>query len=170
MDTVIADKKLVCPNCEAVGVIEGIAHEVVPEQIQCLACHSIFPFQPNRYDFLRQDYDGEVAVWPMRVTKRPQRPQEAAADPEPARLASLAAVSTKRLLDAFRGSWLSRDNHGGEGAVRDEALIRTPGGSFTGAEIRAELATREHIPNKREARALRQTQAKKPRKGRRYDL
>lgn len=38
--------------------------------------------------------------------------------------------------------------------------IRYPA-TYTLAEIKAELATREHVPNKREARILRQQKAKK---------
>lgn len=34
---------------------------------------------------------------------------------------------------------------------------------YTSAEIKTELATREHIPNKQEAKALRQTKAKEKR-------
>lgn len=43
------------------------------------------------------------------------------------------------------------------------------GGTFTVAEIKAELAPREHIPNKPEAKELRRQRAKRGRRGGRRD-
>jgi len=158
-----ATETVVCPSCETRGVIEGIAPEVVPEQIKCGGCQHIFPFHPSRYDILRQDYDGEQNVWPMKVTVRdPRSFVEVSEDPEAVRLGHLASVPTKRLLGAFKAHAYSRDNYN-EGAVRDDSSIRISGLwhlSFTGAEVRAELAKREHIPSKQEARAKRQKLAR----------
>lgn len=169
MDTIIADKQLVCPFCETRGVIEGIAPEVVPREIKCGGCLHIFPYRPGRYDVLRQDYDGELNVWPMKVlqrgTKAPGDPSTGLEDPEAARLAALAKVSTKRLLDAYRAARMGD-------SVPAEISIQIPGfwpHFWMGVEVKAELATREHIPNKREARAARQTKARESQK-RRYDL
>jgi len=153
-----ATETVVCPSCEARGVIEGIAPEVVPELIKCSGCKHVFAYHPSRYDILRQDYDGELDVWPMKVTvKAPQSPSEGSEDPEAVRLAHLGSVATKRLLRAFT------DARRGGGVVDDES-VRISGLwhlSFTGAEVRAELAKREHVPNKKEGRAKRQAQARK---------
>ena len=151
-----ATETVVCPSCEARGVIEGIAPEVVPEQIKCGACKHVFAYHPSRYDILRQDYDGELDIWPMKVTvKAPGSPSEDSEDPEAVRLGHLASVATKRLLGAFRDARQGRFA-GDNDPVRIRGLWHL---SFTSDEVRAELAKREHVPNKQEARALRRARA-----------
>lgn len=150
--------EMTCPNCLAVGVVEGEAEEVVPEQIKCGFCLKLFDYQPNVWDHIRKDYDGEVGAYYLRVIRRPHAEVNVTDEGADITLTSgpltLKTVHTRVLLQAYR-----RARQGD--AVPDDARILINGirEPLTGAEVRAELATREHVPNKQEAKALRRAKA-----------
>lgn len=155
---------LTCTNCGAVGTVEGVAEEVVPEKVKCGYCLELFDYQTNVWDRIRKDYDGEVAAFYMRFS-RPGDPKKRRSTPAPVKPAddrdprepTLDEVPTKVLLDAFRRARIGN-------GVYDDAIVhvhvsgRRPT-TFRGDAVRAELATRPHVPNKREARAQRRAAA-----------
>ena len=164
--------QMICPHCEAVGVVEGIAPEVVPKTVQCGHCREQFPYRPSSWDYIREDYDGEQSPFYLRVTSKPDSPpvRDDIGSEDELRLAQLKGVLTRVLLDAYRRA--RRGN-----ATPPDAWVSWPGCrgyTFTGAEVQAELALREHVPNKKEGKALRRakSQGKDPlwSPKRRFDL
>lgn len=157
--------QMTCPHCGAVGVVEGVAEEVVPKTIQCGHCREQFPYRPSSWDYIREDYDGEQSPFYLRVTSKPDSPpvRDDIGSEDELRLAQLKGVKTRVLLDAYRAA--RRGN-----ATPDDAWISWSGrrSGFTGKEVQTELALREHVPNKKEGKAMRRALSKG--KGRRFDL
>lgn len=148
--------RMTCPHCEAVGVVEGIAEEVVPKTIQCGHCRQLFPYRPSSWDYIREDYDGEQSPFYLKVVSKPDNPPHIkdTRSEEDLRRHHLKVAHTRVLLDVYRRARLGS-------STPPDASIRWPGSrcDFTGAEVQAELALREHVLNKREGEALRRAKA-----------
>lgn len=166
--------------CRVPGTVYGVAPGVVPEHVVCGNCGNIANYQPSRYELIAQDYEGDLTtpfyLSPDRRTSSSllcpncgqrhhngspvngadvyrclkcgemwKHPQENPQD-QP-----IKRMHTRQLLQLL--------SFGGYAGGPHENISEDV--------LRAELATREHIPNKKEGRELRRRLAQgRPRQSR----
>jgi hypothetical protein len=170
-----------CYECGVRGTILGVPEDVVPEKILCGNCEQVSDHRPTRYELIAQVYQGEltapfyllpdyrtttgllrcphcnkrhhngkpvngVDVFRCLGCGQTWHHQQAPAPPD-RRQEWLKKASTRQVLALFISVR-------GYGHYDETSLL-----NFTIEELKAELALREHIPNKPEAKELRRKRA-----------
>ena len=154
--------ELPCPHCGILGIVEALAPGAVVEHVLCGACQKVSAVPLTRWERLCNEFDDKdqnpYMLLPLEQLPKP----EPIPEPEPApywsepgwfhdhdlRMKALQKTSTRELLNM-----LARDRIG----TLDENSWE---GWVTTEELKAVLATRPHVPNKREGRKIRQQKAK----------
>jgi hypothetical protein len=162
-----------CPHCEAFGEIGGGHPDVTPTTVRCGACEQTFQYIPTALERVTSEAvaapETPFYLKPSKGRPGSRKAAEGAAEGQDgdvdrtlwdvARMDRLKGFSTERLLKGLQESRRERNNN--------RAYI---GGLwFTADEMKAELATREHQPSRRERRQQRAQNGINS-KGRRLDV
>lgn len=166
--------ELRCPHCGVLGVVEHLDPGAVVEQIRCGFCQTVSTAPQTRWDRLRNDFDDKdqspyflrpLKGSPPKAESEPEDPWKPGWFQEPERRKQvLERMNTHQLLVMLR-----RTRSGHQANHTDDDLVWGGDDSWgweawvTAGEIKAVLATRPHIPNKEERRAIRRKKAKQRR-------
>lgn len=166
-----------CGNCGVEGTVHGVPPGVVPELIVCGNCGAVSTYRATRYELIGQDYEGDLttpfylspayrttsAIRCPKCNKRHHNGKPINGEDAYRCLGCGQAWNQTAAAPDHRLEWLKK------AATRQVlALLNTVRAygnwpddfySFTVEELKAELATREHVPNKKEAEVLRRRRA-----------
>lgn len=149
-----------CPFCEARGDVPKSCFGVVPQVVRCGHCKLAFNYVASRWEILTKEYEGEQGEYYMTPTWTPPRPPRASfTDPEAQRLGWLKTASTKTLVNLLRGKQGFFRRYSPFVPNDEQECYWWNGPHYTVGEIKAELATREHVP--RSNRKARRERAQK---------
>lgn len=154
---------MICPHCGAAGEIVGTCPEVIPTTIQCGGCRQSFNYRATALERVYADAetDRDKPFYFRPYCRGESKPVGVVADPEDPRLLRIQAMSTRDLIGALH-------RHRGPPPHTDNDLIGIGWGTvYRAGEIKAVLATRPHMPTKKEARQSRQKSRQHSRGGRR---
>lgn len=166
-----------CGECGVEGTLHGVPEGVVPEEIVCGNCGTVGAYRATRYELIGQDYEGELSA-PFYLSPD-HRTGSALRCPHCRKRhhngKPINGADSFRCLGCgqtwnqntappdHRQDWLKKASTRQVltllNAVRAYGASFDDFYSFTVEELKAELATREHIPNKQEAKELRRKRA-----------
>lgn len=166
-----------CGECGVEGSIFGVPSGVVPAVIACGNCNRVSAYRASRYDLIGQDYDIDVPApfylspdWRTAIAlacpkcgKKHHNGKPVNGDDSFRCLSCGDTWSQTSAPPDRRQQWLKKANTRQVLSLLDTTRAYGPSQydafSFTAEELKAELAVREHVPNKKEGKALRRARS-----------
>lgn len=154
---------MMCPHCGAAGEIVGTCPDILPTSVQCGGCREAFPYVASALErvFCDVSTDKNKPFYFRPYCRGESLPTTVVLEPEDPRIIRIQAMSTRELIGALH-------RHRGRPPHTDDDTIYIgyDHSVYTAREIKAVLATRPHMPSKKEARQARQRGKQRNRGGR----
>lgn len=162
-----------CGECGVEGTVHGVPPGIVPEHLVCGNCGSVSTYRASRYELIGQDYEGDLTApfylspdyrtaSALRCPNCKKRHHNGKPINGEDSFRCLGCGQTWNQLEAppdRRFEWLKKAHTRQVlsllNTVRAYGNYEDDFFNFTVEELKAELATREHIPNKKESAVIR---------------